>query len=107
MNITIGSVTHVHGGTPDLDAYVSVDISVDGTRYAVGCCVGTPDYLHGSAIASGQYASYSMTAWYVDAYDWQSVGPDLSLPVLDALDDASERLYAEAQAMGLPTQEED
>lgn len=107
MDIAVGHVATVWSGTPDLCAYVSVPVTVEGETATVGCRVGIPEADHGSAIAAGSYGSYgSNTADWADQSDWLSVGEHLRDTVLEALHQASDRLLREALAMGLPAEEE-
>lgn len=106
-DITVGHVATVWSGTPDLCAYVSVPVTVEGETATVGCRVGIPEADHGSAIAAGSYGAYgSNTADWADQSDWLSVGEHLRDTVLEALHQASDRLLREALAMGLPAEEE-
>jgi len=85
----------------DLDAYVAVDVTVDGNVYSVGCRVGIHPGEQGSARASGAMTSYGggPIAWWEDASDWERLPTGTEDDVLEALNEAAGRLWLEVEAL--------
>jgi hypothetical protein len=84
----------------DLDAYVAVEVVVDGQRAQVGCGIGVRESEQGSARASGCMATYGggPTAWWVDSSDYAAIPAARRSAVLDALCAAAPRLWRETMA---------
>lgn len=85
--------------------YGTVRVQVGDDVYDVGCVLGVPEYLRGTAIAAGgDTITPYLDAWYADRSDWGSAPRNgaqdglaayLADPVLDAIRAHARRLWGE------------
>ncbi|WP_394831668.1 hypothetical protein LVJ94_34665 [Pendulispora rubella] len=109
VSVKVGHVTEEFAGdddadekeVSDLDAYVAVDVTVNGKDYSVGCCVGIYPSEQGSARQSGAMSCYGggPTAWWSDPSDCDMLEMDHYDDVLHALEKAAGRLWREVEAL--------
>jgi hypothetical protein len=85
----------------DLDAYICVDVTVDGEEHRVGCGLGVPASERGSARASGCGVSYAggPIVWWADSSDWAGLSEGAREAVLGALSNAAGRLWDELETL--------
>lgn len=90
------------------ERYGTVRVQVGAVVYAVGCTIGVPESLRGTALAAGgDTVTPYLSAWYEDSADWslapgedgsEGVPEQLADAVRGAIRHAARRLWAEAQA---------
>lgn len=106
-SIDVGHVTEIFPNvdgedeTVELNAYVAADVTIDGTVYALGCMLGVPDAMMGSAIASGARDSAPfLSAWWNQSEDYASIPAFVEASdVLEAILEKCGRLWREAKEM--------
>lgn len=90
------------------ERYGTIRVQIGDVECQVGCAIGVPEYLRGTAEAAGGDTTHPayLDAWYVHPSDWScapaSSGPDgipadLKDDVLAAICDARHRLWREYQ----------
>lgn len=104
MKIKVGSVTEEFVGDEkpsDLDAYVAVDVTLNGKGYSVGCSIGIRPSEQGLARASGALSTYGggPDAWWEDAADRADLPDGCEDEVLEALNKAAPRLWNEVEEL--------
>lgn len=84
-----------------LDRYVGVDVLIDERRYTVGCCIGIPESMQGSARASGAGPTFGNGphVWWSQDADTNGIPNGVENAVLEALRREAGRLWAEVEEM--------
>lgn len=80
------------------ERYGVIDVEVAGETYELGCAIGVPEHLRGTAeAAGGDTITPYLTAWYVSRSDWECAGvPAYAADaVLAAILEAAPRLWDE------------
>lgn len=89
------------------ERYGTIEVRIGGVTYEVGCVIGVPEHLRGTArAAGGDRVTPYLDAWFADASDYESapgddgsegVAPELYADLLAALAEAAPRLWSEAR----------
>lgn len=92
--ITVGGIKAIYDKGDGLDAYVSVEVAIDGKPVRVGTMIGVRPSDKATVRDSGSMRPFLRT-WLADNSDFDNVAPADYEAVADALCDEAERLWEE------------
>lgn len=92
--ITVGAIKAVYDKGDGLDAYVSVEVAIDGKPVRVGTMIGVRPSDKATVRDSGSMRPLLRT-WLADNSDFDNVARADYEAVADALSDEAERLWLE------------
>lgn len=100
--IKVGGIKEVFDRGDGLDAYVSVEVTIDGAAVRVGTMIGVRPSDKESVRRHGNMGHFLRT-WLADNSDFDNVARGDYEAVADALSDEAERLWEEFETANEPS----